>query len=42
MAAKISPEVLHAQLGSLLAETPHLVSGEITPEMNRWLGERRP
>ena len=38
MAAKISAEVLHAQLGNLLAETPDLESGEISPEMNRWLG----
>lgn len=34
----LTPEVLYAQLGSLVAEMPDLSSGPITPEMRKWMG----
>lgn len=33
----LTPETLYLELGRLMAHTPELASGAITPEMQRWL-----
>jgi hypothetical protein len=33
----LAPEKLYLDLGRLIAETPELASGPITPEVRRWL-----
>jgi hypothetical protein len=33
----VTPERLYFELGRLIAEMPELVSGPITPEVERWL-----
>jgi hypothetical protein len=33
----LTPETLYLELGRLIAQTPELASGPITPEMQRWL-----